>query len=162
MEGLSQQIAHEGDLSESPTATPYQTRSSSPIHGSSVAHTKVEGSAAMVGIWSIWRSRQSSHAAVSVVDGSATVPAMTKFKYLAVYFAFNLAVTLYNKAVMIQVGARGSGFKFEVALLVACYTVSIMIPFCSFTFDTVLVPPLCREHDNWHLMYIWKVPPILF
>lgn len=112
MEGLSQQIAHEGDgydLSESPTATPYQTRSGTPLHGLSVAHTKAEGSAAMAGIWSIWRSRESSRTAVSIVDGSATVPTMTKFKYLAAYFAFNLAMTLYNKAVMIQVGACGSG-----------------------------------------------------
>lgn len=113
MEGLSQQIAHEDDvydLTESPTATPYQTRSGSPNHESSVIHTMAEGSAALTCIWSIWRSRQSSHATASVVDGSATVPAMTKFKYLAIYFAFNLAITLYNKAVMIQVSGCGSCF----------------------------------------------------
>ena len=127
MEGLSQQIAHEGDvydLSESPTATPYQTRSGSPIHGPSVVHAIAEGSAAMAGVWSIWRCRQPSHVAVSVVDGSATIPAMTKFKYLVVYLAFNLAMTLYNKAVMIQVSASGGCSWIEVARVLAycfCY-----------------------------------------
>ena len=40
---------------------------------------------------------------VSVTDGSATVPTTTKLKYLVIYFAFNLGLTLFNKAVMIKV-----------------------------------------------------------
>lgn len=38
-----------------------------------------------------------------VADGSASVPTWTKCKYLAIYFLFNLGLTLYNKAVMVQV-----------------------------------------------------------
>lgn len=38
-----------------------------------------------------------------VADGSAGVPTWTKCKYLAIYFLFNLGLTLYNKAVMVQV-----------------------------------------------------------
>jgi len=38
-----------------------------------------------------------------VADGSASVPTWIKCKYLAIYFLFNLGLTLYNKAVMMQV-----------------------------------------------------------
>lgn len=38
-----------------------------------------------------------------VADGSASVPTWIKCKYLAIYFLFNLGLTLYNKAVMVQV-----------------------------------------------------------
>lgn len=40
---------------------------------------------------------------VSTTDGSATVSTSTKVKYLIIYFAFNLGLTLFNKAVMIAV-----------------------------------------------------------
>ncbi len=39
-----------------------------------------------------------------VIDGSVYVSTAMKMKYLAVYFFFNLGLTLYNKAVMIKVG----------------------------------------------------------
>lgn len=40
---------------------------------------------------------------VSATDGSAAISTSTKVKYLIVYFAFNLGLTLYNKAIMIAV-----------------------------------------------------------
>ena len=109
MEGLSRQLAQDCEMSESPTATPFQTRSGSPIHDMNVNHTPAEGDAAMAGMWSIVKSRQSRQSYqinVSSVDGSAAVPTTTKIYYLTIYFAFNLGLTLFNKAVMIQVSSR--------------------------------------------------------
>ena len=40
----------------------------------------------------------------SVVDGSAAVSTRVKLQYLAVYFAVNLGLTMYNKVVMGKVG----------------------------------------------------------
>jgi len=48
-------------------------------------------------------SRMAVHHDAGVADGSARVPTWIKCKYLAVYFLFNLGLTLYNKAVMVQV-----------------------------------------------------------
>ncbi|KAL8803393.1 MAG: hypothetical protein Q9182_003191 [Xanthomendoza sp. 2 TL-2023] len=42
-------------------------------------------------------------AQVSAMDGSAGVSAASKIQVLLVYFAFNLGLTLYNKAIMIRV-----------------------------------------------------------
>ncbi|KAL9023698.1 MAG: hypothetical protein Q9180_008137, partial [Flavoplaca navasiana] len=42
-------------------------------------------------------------AQVSTIDGSASVTVASKVQVLLVYFAFNLGLTLYNKAVMIKV-----------------------------------------------------------
>ncbi|KAL8732635.1 MAG: hypothetical protein Q9166_002610 [cf. Caloplaca sp. 2 TL-2023] len=41
-------------------------------------------------------------AQVSSIDGSASVSAAAKIQVLLIYFAFNLGLTLYNKAVMIK------------------------------------------------------------
>ena len=105
MEGISQQVASvDGEgYNESPVNTPYNTRAGSPIHGLSSTHRQAEDHDAMNNIWSTWKARHATKTVVSDVDGSAHVPALTKLKYLAIYFAFNLGLTLYNKAVMIQV-----------------------------------------------------------
>lgn len=58
-------------------------------------------------------SRRSPGLDVSVADGSANIPAWTKCKYLAVYFLFNLGLTLYNKAVMVQV-------RLEIIAIASC------------------------------------------
>ncbi len=42
-------------------------------------------------------------AQVNTIDGSASVSAASKIQVLLIYFAFNLGLTLYNKAVMIRV-----------------------------------------------------------
>ena len=42
-------------------------------------------------------------AQVSTIDGSASVTVASKVQVLLIYFAFNLGLTLYNKAVMIKV-----------------------------------------------------------
>ena len=105
MEGISQQLAsvHGEDYNESPVQTPLNTRVGSPIHGPSSTHTQVEGHDAINNICLAWKARRANQAVVSDVDGSATVPALVKLRYLAIYFAFNLGLTLYNKGVMIQV-----------------------------------------------------------
>ena len=46
---------------------------------------------------------KSTMVSVGEIDGSANVSTITKTYYLIVYFLLNLALTLYNKAVMIQV-----------------------------------------------------------
>lgn len=40
---------------------------------------------------------------VSSTDGSERVSTLTKSRYLIVYFIFNLALTLFNKALLIEV-----------------------------------------------------------
>lgn len=40
---------------------------------------------------------------VSSTDGSERVSIFTKARYLIFYFAFNLALTLFNKALLIEV-----------------------------------------------------------
>ena len=40
---------------------------------------------------------------VSSTDGSERVSTFTKARYLIVYFVFNLALTLFNKALLIEV-----------------------------------------------------------
>ena len=89
-------------LDQSPTPTPYPTRACSPVnahhqpHSEEDAHTTMEKLRSMI-------QRQEPILPVNVVDGSVTVSNLTKFKYLAIYFAFNLGLTLYNKALMSQV-----------------------------------------------------------
>ena len=129
MEGLAQQLAEDCEMSDSPTATPFQTRSGSPVHTSNVKHSPGEGDAAIACMWSILKSRRSSQVIVSSVDGSATVPATTKFKHLAVYFAFNLGLTLFNKAVMIQVSSCSRLFSPETSCLVSIVAILYPLPF---------------------------------
>lgn len=40
---------------------------------------------------------------VSSIDGSERVSTFTKARYLILYFVFNLALTLFNKALLIEV-----------------------------------------------------------
>ena len=105
MEGISKQVAsvHGEGYNESPVSTPNNTRVGSPVHVLDPTHGRAEDYDTMNDLWSTWKARRANQTTVSDLDGSGTVPALTKFKYLAIYFAFNLGLTLYNKAVMIQV-----------------------------------------------------------
>ena len=47
-------------------------------------------------------------AQVNTIDGSASVSAASKIQVLLIYFAFNLGLTLYNKAVMIRVSMNAT------------------------------------------------------
>ncbi|KAA6416386.1 MAG: phosphate phosphoenolpyruvate translocator [Lasallia pustulata] len=85
---------------ESPTPTPYPTRSGTPSHGVLVCSPE-PASFPIAKLEKLARTH-GKQVPVNISDGSATVPAITKLKYLAVYFAFNLGLTLFNKAVMIQ------------------------------------------------------------
>ena len=96
----------------SPTATPVQTRSGSPVRGILMPHTAEQSSRFMEDVHAIARKDTPKKlnlagdkimASVGAIDGSANVDTMIKIKFLAVYFFFNLGLTLYNKAVMIQV-----------------------------------------------------------
>lgn len=116
-------------LDRSPTATPVQTRSGSPARGKVMPHTVEEATDFMSKLNDLMGSSVSSEPIaaetptgsnqpiafaepdeklglkpVSATDGSATISTSTKVKYLIIYFAFNLGLTLFNKAVMIAVG----------------------------------------------------------
>ncbi len=88
-----------------PVQTPLNTGFNSPRVGSPfiAPHTNKEAAATMHKLNTLSLSRSTPGHDASVADGSATVPAWSKCKYLAVYFIFNLGLTLYNKAVMVQV-----------------------------------------------------------
>ena len=99
---MTAQELNANGLDMSPTATPLQTRSGSPILGMNMPHTTEQAGAIMARIKSLVQ-RPKESVAVNVVDGSAIVPNTVKLQYLVVYFAFNLGLTLFNKAVMIEV-----------------------------------------------------------
>lgn len=98
----------------SPTATPAQTRSGSPMRRTLMPHTATEtlrfmsdlhavaGKNAPKKLFTVTLGK--AMASVGQLDGSEGVSTATKMKFLAIYFFFNLGLTLYNKAVMIQVG----------------------------------------------------------
>lgn len=86
---------------ESPTPTPFHTRSATPALGSPV-ETQEPVSFPMAELERLAQTHR-KQVSVSDTDGSATVPTIIKLRYLAVYFAFNLGLTLFNKAVMIHV-----------------------------------------------------------
>ena len=92
----------------SATATPAQTRSGSPMRGTPIPHTATETVRFLNDLHAIAKedtpSKPDIMASVGEMDGSVDVATATKIKFLAVYFFFNLGLTLYNKAVMIQVG----------------------------------------------------------
>ena len=115
-------------LDRSPTATPVQTRSGSPTRGKIMPHTVEEATDFMSKLDDLMGPSFSSAPddaekrlgstkpvaitepneklvlkSVSATDGSAAISTSTKVKYLIVYFAFNLGLTLFNKAVMIAV-----------------------------------------------------------
>ena len=90
------------NLDWSPTPTPENTRAGSPIHNNIRLHTLEETNiATAMGRFTL--EERDKSVAVSIVDGSAAVPTITKFKYLAVYFLFNLGLTLFNKFLMTKV-----------------------------------------------------------
>lgn len=49
---------------------------------------------------------------VSSTDGSERVSTFTKARYLILYFVFNLALTLFNKALLIEVMIERLSFGF--------------------------------------------------
>ena len=95
------------DLNESPTTTPFHTRSTTPSQDVPRPHTAVDSRATVAGLLSVLGERH-GHAEVGVVDGSAIVPALIKLKYLGLYFALNLGLTFFNKIIMskVQFGAN--------------------------------------------------------
>ncbi|KAL8775866.1 MAG: hypothetical protein Q9194_003563 [Teloschistes cf. exilis] len=50
------------------------------------------------------KSAMEGYTKVNALDGSGSTSAASKIQILLIYFAFNLGLTLYNKAVMIKVG----------------------------------------------------------
>ena len=107
--GGSQELVQEyhQDLNESPTTTPFHTRSTTPSQDVPRPHSAVDSRATVAGLFSVLGERHSNLAEVGVVDGSVTVPAAVKLKYLGVYFALNLGLTFFNKIVMSKVRFRG-------------------------------------------------------
>ncbi|MCJ1380805.1 UAA transporter [Xylographa soralifera] len=96
------QLAHSvaPELNCSPTTTPFQTRAASPVHHLRGHHSQFEAEAAIDSMRSFIQNRIIEKVDVSSVDGSATVSTSTKSQALALYFVFNLGLTLFNKAAM--------------------------------------------------------------
>lgn len=97
-------------VEHSPTATPHHTRAGSPIHGKLLDRSGRETNETLVALNALIEPCGAKHeetktTRVSLVDGSARVSFATKLNFLMVYFLFNLGLTFYNKAVMIQVRA---------------------------------------------------------
>lgn len=106
------------ELDHSPTPTPLHTRAGSLDRGVATPHNH-EKAKQTVDVLNVLMSHKSSQlptnvadplktdqqelVPVSVVDGSASVSTASKFYNLALYFVFNLGLTLFNKVVMIEV-----------------------------------------------------------
>ena len=99
------QLAHSvaPELNCSPTTTPFQTRAASPVHHLTGHHSRFETEFATLGMRSFIKKRMTEKVDVSSVDGSATVSKSAKSQALALYFAFNLGLTLFNKVAMNKV-----------------------------------------------------------
>lgn len=125
------EVSHRREMGElidhSPTATPYETRSGSPDRGHRMPHTFREAEAAVEKLHALLSGEVISPAVamelatldqqsastkpkdnfdmdiVGLADGSTNISIITKVKVLIVYFAFNLGLTLFNKAIMIKV-----------------------------------------------------------
>ena len=116
------QLAHSvaPELNCSPTTTPFQTRAASPVHYLPDQHPQFEPEVAIDSMRSFIQSRILEKVDVSSVDGSATVSNSSKSQALALYFVFNLGLTLFNKAAMNKVWNRGASVaissKFAVTL----------------------------------------------
>lgn len=102
----------------SPTPTPYHTRAGSPVRGISTPHTAEQAKETMEAINALMpedsevtdardasKPEKAELISVSIVDGSANVSAASKIVHLSIYFTFNLGLTLFNKAIMVQVGS---------------------------------------------------------
>jgi hypothetical protein len=95
-------------VEHSPTATPHHTRAGSPVRGMSLNHTQKEATETIAALNALIVSsggltEKKKMLRVGFVDGSSNVSFTTKLKFLMIYFIFNLGLTLYNKAIMIQV-----------------------------------------------------------
>jgi hypothetical protein len=95
-------------VEHSPTATPHHTRAGSPIRGMFHSHTQKEATETIAALNALIEpsgglTEKTEMMRVGFVDGSSTVSFATKLKFLMIYFIFNLGLTLYNKAIMIQV-----------------------------------------------------------
>ena len=125
------------ELNGSPMTMPVRTRSTSPAHRPPIANPNHDDVTSITSVWSTLRRHHGQpamvceRAEVSDVDGSATVPARTKLKYLAVYFALNLGLTLLNKAIMLQVCLDAHSLGCPAALWPWCH--SFAVCFCSAT-----------------------------
>ena len=102
---------HTQSVEHSPTATPHHTRAGTPIHGRLLDRSGTETKETMAALNALMKpsygtSEETKLTRVSMVDGSADVSIATKLNFLMVYLIFNLGLTLYNKAVMIQVCAK--------------------------------------------------------
>ena len=132
---LHPQLAHSHapELNESPTTTPFQTRAASPVHTLPAVHSLSEVQTAMENIVLFHRRREVDRVAVSVVDGSVNVPTSAKMKYLAIYFLFNLFLTLFNKALMTSVSTQvfSSRIEFLSRPVLALYVRYRSQKFCS-------------------------------
>lgn len=89
---------------ESPTPTPFNTRPASPALGD--PSIPLETASFPIARLEELAQTHGKQVSTSITDGSATIPTATKLRYLVVYFLFNLGLTLFNKAVMIQVRSR--------------------------------------------------------
>ena len=95
-------------VEHSPTATPHHTRAGTPVHGKLLDRSGREATETMAALNALIEPshelpEETKLMRVSLVDGSAHISVATKLNFLVVYFIFNLGLTLYNKAVMIQV-----------------------------------------------------------
>lgn len=102
-------------VEQSPTATPHHTRAGTPIHEKLLDRSGSETKETMAALNALMKPSYGTHeemelTRVSLVDGSADVSVATKLNYLMIYLVLNLGLTLYNKAVMIQVCAT-PGFQ---------------------------------------------------
>ena len=98
-------------VEQSPTATPHHTRAGTPIHEKLLDRSGSETNETMAALNALMKpshgkSEETKMTRVSHIDGSADVSLATKLNFLMVYLVFNLGLTLYNKAVMIQVCAN--------------------------------------------------------
>ena len=99
------QLAHSvaSELNCSPTTTPFQTRAASPVHYVPDHQSRFEAEAAIDSMRFFLQNRVTKKVDVSSVDGSATVSNTAKSQALALYFVFNLGLTLFNKVAMNKV-----------------------------------------------------------
>ena len=100
-------------VEQSPTATPHHTRVGTPIHEKLLDRSGNETNETMAALNALMKPspgkpEEIKMTRVSHIDGSADVSLATKLNFLMVYLLFNLGLTLYNKAVMIQVCANSS------------------------------------------------------
>lgn len=94
-------------VEHSPTATPHHTRAGTPVHEKLLDRSGSETDETMAALNALIKPsgdnpQEAKMSRVSLADGSADVSFATKLNFLLAYLVFNLGLTLYNKAVMIQ------------------------------------------------------------